>query len=183
MMKNTYDDKDDTAYAGTMKRSKSNQKEGGISRDKKRSETDVQRKSGGRDRGGTKPEKTSTQKRMVPATSANASPVRAPHNKKTKAVNLLHPFAQPAEAAPKSPNRFAPLQSDADDSKMQIDGGSSADPVVHDDMSSTQFPTSSCRTRIKTRRSPLFPRPLRGFVKGLGALRMLPLDSSAKSTQ
>jgi len=47
MMKNTCDDKDDTAYAGTMKRSKSNQKEGGSSRDKKRSETDAQRKSGG----------------------------------------------------------------------------------------------------------------------------------------
>ena len=57
MTKNTYDDKDDTAHAETMKHSrstymyvkKSSQKKGGSSQGKKRPETHAQRKSSGRD--------------------------------------------------------------------------------------------------------------------------------------
>ena len=126
MMNDTHDDKDDTAYAETMNHSKSSQKKGESSRDKKRSGSDAQRKSGGRDRGGSKSGKNSTQKRMVPATSADVSPARVHQTKKKKAVSLLHPFAQAAKAGPSSPNRFAPLQSDTDEdaSKMNIDGSS-----------------------------------------------------------
>jgi hypothetical protein len=115
MMNDTYDDKDDTAYTETMNHGKSSQKKGESSRDKKRSGSDAQRKSGGRDRGGSKSGKNSTQKRMVPATSADVSPARVHQTKKKKAVSLLHPFAQAAKAGPSSPNRFAPLQSDTDE--------------------------------------------------------------------
>ena len=86
MMNDTYDDKDDTAYAETMNHGKSSQKKGESSRDKKRSGSDAQRKSGGRDRGGSKSGKNSTQKRMVPATSADVSPARVHQTKKKKAV-------------------------------------------------------------------------------------------------
>ena len=122
MMNDTYDDKDDTAYTETMNHGKSSQKKGESSRDKKRSGSDAQRKSGGRDRGGSKSGKNSTQKRMVPATSVDVSPARVHQTKKKKAVSLLHPFAQAPKAAPSSPNRFAPLQSDTDEdaSKMNV---------------------------------------------------------------
>ena len=63
-MNDTYDDKDDTAYTETMNHGKSSQKKGESSRDKKRSGSDAQRKSGGRDRGGSKSGKNSTQKRF-----------------------------------------------------------------------------------------------------------------------
>ena len=115
MMNDTYDDKDDTAYTETMNHGKSSQKKGESSRDKKRSGSDAQRKSGGRDRGGSKSGKNSTQKRMVPATSADVSPARVHQTKKKKAVSLLYPFAQAAKAGPSSPNRFAPLQSEQEE--------------------------------------------------------------------
>jgi hypothetical protein len=54
MMNDTYDDKDDTAYAETMNHGKSSQKKGGSSRrDNKKwwsGSEDAQRKSSGRDR-------------------------------------------------------------------------------------------------------------------------------------
>ena len=54
MTNNAHDDKDDAAHAETMNHGKSSQKKGGSSRDKKRSKTNAQGKSGGRGRGGTK---------------------------------------------------------------------------------------------------------------------------------